>query len=43
MNIAVTVLPMDATEQAVTFKSSNTSIATVSSTGEVRDIYLQER
>ena len=38
MNLTVTVLPEDATDSTVTYKSSNPEIATVSSTGEVKGI-----
>lgn len=38
LTLSANVLPADATNSTVTYKSSNTSIATVSSTGEVRGI-----
>lgn len=38
MNLTVTVLPENATDTTVTYKSSNPEIATVSSTGEVKGI-----
>lgn len=38
MNLTVTVLPDNASDSTVTYKSSNTEIATVSSTGEVKGI-----
>ena len=38
INLSATVLPIAATEQTITYKSSNPSIATVSSTGEVKGI-----
>lgn len=38
MNLTVTVLPENATDSTVTYKSSNPEIATVSSTGEVKGI-----
>ena len=38
MNLTVTVLPENATDTTVTYKSSNPKIATVSSTGEVKGI-----
>lgn len=38
MSISGTVLPSDATESTITYISSDTSIATVSSTGEVKGI-----
>lgn len=38
MNLTVTVLPSDATDTTVTYKSSNSKIATVNSSGEVKGI-----
>lgn len=38
MNLTVTVLPSDATDTTVTYKSSNSEIATVNSSGEVKGI-----
>ncbi|MCD8150683.1 MAG: Ig-like domain-containing protein [Clostridiales bacterium] len=38
MTLTATVLPADATDAAVTFTSSNTGIATVNSSGEVKGI-----
>lgn len=38
LNISATVLPSDATEPAITYKSSNPQIATVNSSGEVKGI-----
>lgn len=38
MNLTVTVLPSDATDATVTYRSSNPGIATVNSTGEVKGI-----
>ncbi len=38
MNLTVTVLPSDATDTTVTYRSSNPGIATVNSSGEVKGI-----
>lgn len=38
LNLTVTVLPSDATDSTVTYKSSDTNIATVNSSGEVKGI-----
>lgn len=38
MNLSVTVLPADATDNTVTYKSSDEKIATVNSSGEVKGI-----
>lgn len=38
MNLTVTVLPSDATDATITYKSSNSAIATVNSSGEVKGI-----
>lgn len=38
MNLSVTVLPADATNSMITYKSSNKKIATVNSSGEVKGI-----
>lgn len=38
LTLSATVLPSDATEQTVSFQSSNTQIATVNSSGEVKGI-----
>lgn len=38
MSLSATVLPADATDNTVTYKSSNTSVATVNSSGEVKGI-----
>ena len=38
MDLTVTVLPEDATDTTVTYKSSNSGIATVNSTGEIKGI-----
>lgn len=38
LNLTVTVLPADATDSTVTYKSSNLEIATVNSSGEVKGI-----
>lgn len=38
MNLTVTVLPSDATDTTLTYKSSNSEIATVNSSGEVKGI-----